>query len=225
MRSWRFPNAKLAFLVAGACLCGFLVAGCDERVQVTRDPDVRIAKLATWAWRPVAAASARDTRPVVSRDVVSRDVVSRKDTVVRDANANNDIVRDRVKNAIQQTLMSKGLTQISDPAAADFLVDYHFAVQRHDQTVQTVYPGGYPGVVCGPFGCWEGWGYGPPEVGYERIRFREGTIVFDFLQRSTKHLVYRAIGEKPVNRNAFSLTQDEINGLVHHLLKDLKTGK
>jgi hypothetical protein len=28
-----------------------------------------------------------------------------------------------------------------------------------------------------------------------------------------------------VNRNAFSLTQDEINGLVHHLLKDLKTGK
>jgi uncharacterized protein DUF4136 len=221
MASWRFPKAKPSFLVATACLCGFLIAGCDERVQVTRDQDVRIAKHATWAWRPVAApSSGRDTRPVVSRDAISRG-----DTVVRDTDANNDIVRDRVRNAIQQTLSSKGLTQVSDPAAADFLVDYHFAVQRHNMTVQTVYPGGYPGVVCGPFRCWESWGWGPSEVGYEHIRFREGTIVFDFVQQSTKHLVYRAIGEKPVNRNAFSLTQDEIDGLVRHLLKDLKTGK
>jgi Domain of unknown function (DUF4136) len=221
MRSWRFAKAKLAFLVAGACLCGFLAAGCDDHVQITRDRDVHIAKLATWAWRPVAeATSARGTRPVVSRDVLSR-----RETAVRDTNANNDMVRDRVRNAIQQTLTSKGLTQVSDPAAADFLVDYHFAVESHNDTVQTVYSGGYPGVVCGPFRCWEGWGYGPPEVGYERIHFREGTIVFDFVQQSTKHLVYRAIGEKPVNRNAFSLTQDEIDGLVHHLLKDLKAGK
>jgi hypothetical protein len=28
-----------------------------------------------------------------------------------------------------------------------------------------------------------------------------------------------------VKRNTFSLTQEEINGLVNHLLKDLKTGK
>jgi len=37
--------------------------------------------------------------------------------------------------------------------------------------------------------------------------------------------VYRAIGQKPVKRDAFSLTQDEINGLVNHLLKDLKPKK
>jgi hypothetical protein len=216
-------KAKPPLLAAAALFCVFLAAGCDDRVQITRDPDVRIAKNATWAWRPVAAqnnARARDSRPVASRDVASRG-----ETVARDPNANNDIVRDRVRMAIQQTLTAKGLTQVSDPATADFLVDYHFAIERHNMTVQTVYPGGYPGVVCGPFRCWESWGWGPPEVGYEHIRFREGTIVFDFVQQSTKHLAYRAIGEKPVNRNAFSLTQDEINGLVHHLLKDLKTGK
>jgi hypothetical protein len=218
-----FVKAKPALLAAAALSCVFLAAGCDDHVQITRDPDVRIAKNATWAWRPAAAPSsarARDSRPVVSRDVVSRG-----ETVARDPNANNDIVRDRVRMAIQQTLTAKGLAQVSDPATADFLVDYHFAIERHNMTVQTVYPGGYPGVVCGPYRCWESWGWGPPEVGYEHIRFREGTIVFDFVQQSTKHLAYRAIGEKPVNRNAFSLTQDEINGLVHHLLKDLKTGK
>jgi len=91
--------------------------------------------------------------------------------------------------------------------------------------VQTVYPGAYPGLVCGPYRCWEGWGYGPAVVGYENIRFREGTIVFDMLQQSTQHRVYRAIGQKPVRRDTFSLTQDEINGLVGRLLKDLKTRK
>jgi hypothetical protein len=210
-----------ALLVAAACLAGFALAGCDDNVQVTRDPDIRIVRGTTWAWRPAEEANySRDSRPVLSRDVPSR-----RDTVVRDTNANNDMVRDRVKNAIQQTLTAKGLVQVSDPATADFLIDYHFAIENHSATMETVYPGGYPGLVCGPYGCYRGWGWGPATVGYERIHFRAGTIVFDVMQTSSKHLVYRAVGQKPVRRDAFSLTQDEINGLVRHLLKDLKTGK
>ena len=37
-----------------------------------------------------------------------------------DHNPNNQIVQDKVRQAIQQTLMSKGLMQSSDPATADF---------------------------------------------------------------------------------------------------------
>ena len=197
-----------------------LAAGCDDYVQITRDPDVRIPKLATWAWSPAPEpnkARERDSRPVVSRDVISRN-----ETVERDTNADNEMVRQRVKTAIEQTLASKGLNQISDPKAADFLVDYHFAVERRNATVPVAY-GGYPGVVCGPYGCWNSWGWGPSLVGYERIRFRAGTIVFDFVQQSTKHLVYRAVGEKRVHYDTFTLTQGDINGLVHHLLRDLRT--
>jgi hypothetical protein len=149
-------------------------------------------------------------------------VINRRETLARDTNSNNEIVRQRVKTAIEQTLTSKGLNQISDQQAADFLVDYHFAVQRHDATVPA-HAGGYPGVVCGPYGCWESWGWGPAVVGYEHIRFREGTIVLDIVQQPTNHQIYRAIGERHVDYNTFSLTQDQINGLVHHLLKDLKT--
>jgi hypothetical protein len=213
MRFARLFRPKSLVLVAAACVLGLAVAGCDDHVQITRDPDLRIGRNQTWAWRPAdMPANTGDTRPVTSRDVISRG-----ETVERDPNGNNAVVRDRVKNAIQQDLTSKGLVQVSDPAAADYLVDYHFAVERRDVTVQT----GYPGVVCGPYGCWQNWGWGPG--GYERIRFREGTIVFDLVQRGSNHLAYRAIGQKPVNRSAFSLTQDEINGLVRHLLKDLKT--
>jgi hypothetical protein len=91
--------------------------------------------------------------------------------------------------------------------------------------VERVYPGAYPGLVCGPFGCYSGWGYGPAAVGYENIRFREGTIVLDAVQNPSNHLIYRAVGEKPVRRDTFSFSQDEVNGLVHHLLKDLRPSK
>jgi hypothetical protein len=59
-------------------------------------------------------------------------------------------------------------------------------------------------------------------VGYERVHWRAGTIAFNFMQNPSKRLVYQAIGEKPVRRDTFSLTQGEINDLVNHLLKDLK---
>ena len=219
----RSAPTKTALLAVAACLSGLALSGCDEYVRVTRDPDVHIARGETWAWRP-------DTPPPPERDnrrVVSRDTIRRPDaTRARDNEANSQIVQDRVRNSITQALSEKGLKQISDPVAADFLIDYHFAVERRNQTVQTVYPGGgYPGLVCGPFRCYEAWGWGPPELGYEHIRFREGTVVFDMLQRTDKHVVYRAIGQKPVQRDMFTLTQNEINGLVHKLLKDLKPRK
>jgi hypothetical protein len=230
MRNLHSVRRPKRLLTAGAFLSLIFLAGCDEYVKVTRDRDVRIARNATWAWRPAVeeAAAARDTRPGDSRPVISRDDIRRDQRAQparRDPDANDEVVRGRVKTAIEQALTSKGFKQVGDPAAADFLVDYKFAVNRHNETVPVGYGGAYPGLVCGPFRCWESWGYGPAFVGYENIHFREGTIVFDWVQQSTKHLAYRAVGEKPVRRDAFSLTQSDINDLVHHLLKDLKPGK
>jgi len=220
MTHGKTASRKSTLLAVSALFCGFLLAGCDDYVRITRDPDLRIRNLATWAWRPApepSKARDRDSRPVVSRDVISRG-----ETVRRDSDANTEAARQRVKTAIEQTLASKGLNQISDPAAADFLVDYHFVVEHRNARVPVAY-GGYPGLVCGPYGCSSGWGWGPTLVGYEHIHFREGTIVFDFVQRESKHLVYQAVGEKHVRYDTFTLTQSDINGLVHHLLRDLRT--
>jgi len=235
MRNLRPFSTTKRLLTATAFLSLIFVAGCDEYVQVTRDRDVRIARNATWAWRPAVeeAAPARgnraaDNRSTNNRPVISRDDIRREERTPpakRDPDANDEVVRGRVKNAIEQTLTSKGLKQVSDPGAADFLVDYKFAVNRRNETVPVGYGGAYPGLVCGPFRCWDSWGYGPAYVGYENIHFREGTIVFDLMNPTSKHLAYRAVGEKRVRRDAFSLTQDDINDLTRHLLKDLKPGK
>jgi hypothetical protein len=207
---------KSPLLAAAVLICGLLLAGCDDQITVIRDPNIPVLKGSTWAWRPVAPPKTADQRPVLSRDVISRG-----ETIARESGANNEIVHQRFRTAIEQTLSSKGLRQVSDPQAAEFLVDYHVAVRRHEVTVQRAYPGGYPGVVCGPYGCWDSWGWGPPEVSYENIRYREGTVVFDLVKQSSKQLAYRAIGQKPVHPDTFN--QAEISEFVHHMLGKLKT--
>ena len=207
---------KSPLMAASILLGGLLLAGCDEHVQIIRDRDIPVLKHQTWAWRPAPARKeAKNERPVVSRDVIGG-----RETVAREADPANEVVRQELRTAIERQLSAKGLTQVSDPDAADFLVDYHFAMRRRNVTVEHVYPGAYPGLVCGPFGCWQGWGYGPPEVSYENVRFGEGTFVFDFIKRNPNRLAYRANGQEPVHHATFS--NDQVNDMVHALLKGLK---
>src|SRR5260221_7273007 len=109
---------------------------------------------------------------------------------------------------------------LTDPAAADFLVDYHVAVRTQNATVERVYPG-YPGVACGPYGCWSGWGWGPPEVAFQNVRYHEGTFVIDVALREPRKLAYRAISRKELN-NKHTITPYQADEAVEHLLKGLK---
>ena len=216
MKSWMNRFGRSPLLAAAIVLCGLGLAGCDEHVEIIRDRDIPVLKHQTWAWRPAPARKeVKNERPVISRDVTGN-----RTTPTMERDPANETVRQDLRTAIERHLTDKGLTQVSDPAAADFLVDYHFAMRRRNVTVQRVYPGGYPGLVCGPFGCWQGWGYGPPEVSYENVRFREGTFVFDLFKRDSKRLAYRAIGLEPPYRTA--LTHDQVDSMVHALLKGLK---
>jgi len=214
---YRMSRLGRPLLVAAAILFGALwLAGCDERVETMHNRDIAVLKHQTWAWQPAPAKKeAKNERPVISRDVLGG-----RETAAPQPDPASESVRNELRTAIERQLTEKGLTQISDPAAADFLVDYHYAMRRHNARVERVYPGAYPGLVCGPYGCWQGWGYGPAEVGYENIRFREGTFVLALFKREPKGLAYRAWGVEPPYRTV--LSHDQVDSMVHALLKGLK---
>src|ERR1700719_1245706 len=163
-------KAQTSPLLLGVLVAsGLVFAGCDEHVDVVRDHSVRIPKHATWAWRPDTAEK-KDKDDRSSRDVISRDVISddgRSETISRDPRSDNETLRLAIRTDIEQEMRSKGFKQVADPAAAQFLADYHFAIRRHTAAEGGGYPegggyrGGYPGFVCGPFGCWASytWGY------------------------------------------------------------------
>jgi hypothetical protein len=203
-------------LAASILICGLFAAGCDEHVETIRNWDVPVLKHQTWAWRPAPPRKeARNERPVVSRDVMGG-----RERVAAGPDPANEMARQELRTSIERQLREKGLVQVSDPEAADFLVDYRFAMRGHNVTVERVYPGGYPGLVCGPYGCWEGWGYGPAEVSFENVRFREGTFALELVKRSSKELAYRARGEEPAHHATFS--HDQVEDMVHAMLKRLK---
>src|SRR5947209_17507450 len=129
------PTALMATAVT--LLMGLGLAGCDDRLERYRNPDVQISRGATWAWKPVLTEAARERtdRKVLSRDDIRGDRDRddrRRDRVDRDREdrrespamlAENEKVRGKIRLAIERELSRKGLKQVDDPQTADFLVD------------------------------------------------------------------------------------------------------
>lgn len=218
-----YPGTRIssALTMAAILLGGLALTGCEDNVEIIRDPEVQVSRGMTWAWRPMGnpetVERGRGGRPIKSRDVIAPPAPAQQ-RLESNRDWNTEANRDKLKAAIEHALADKGLKQVSDPDAADFLVDYHVAVHTEHATVGRVYPG-YPGLVCGPYGCWSGWGGGPPEVEYQNVRWHEGTFVFDMALASPKKLAYRAIGQRELNHRNISSSLAE--NAVNHLLKGL----
>jgi hypothetical protein len=214
-----------AVLLSTVLLGGFFLTGCDDNVEVTRDPEIHIAKGMTWAWRPPAAPDAvkraPDGRVITSRDVIQPEPPPPTQRLESNRDWNTEANRTQLQTAIERALNGKGLKQVTDPAVADILVDYHVAVKSQSAVVRNVYPG------CGPYGCWGGygyyggWGWGPPEIDFQTVQWHEGTFVLDLSLRSPRKLAYRAISRKELN-NKRTISPYQAEQAVNHLLKDLK---
>jgi hypothetical protein len=212
MRARRSIEPRLLILALLAMTAGLGLSGCDDHVTFDRNPSVPVHRGMTWAWRPAGP------QPVSDRRVVSRDRPAPNREYRRNTDWENDIVRNRIARAIEQNLSDKGLAQVSNPANADFLVDFQFGVQRRRERVATpVYPSG---LVCGYYGCWNGF-YGPPGVIVRTVQYHEGTIVLDVVEQNRNRLAYRAVRENVVTRSSFK--EDQVYEGAKHLLKGLKT--
>ena len=182
-----------------------LASGCTGRVETHSDARIRVARDASYAWiAPDAPAVAGEESRL----------------------ANNPALHERIGRALDAALAAKGLRRVEDPATADFLVHYHLGIVRHREWVGDTVGGPYgpvPYVWCGHRGCrgalaW-GW-YGPPEVHYREVRYREGTLMFDLVERASRRIAFRAVGTKPVERD--DLTDEGIRDAIDELLEDFE---
>src|ERR1700676_3518170 len=116
-------------MMAGLLAGGVFLSGCDDNnVEIIRDPDIRVAKGMTWAWRPVNEPEGgkivpEGGRPTVSRDVISPEPRPPQQRLESNRDWNTEANRDTLKAAIAKNLQLKGLTQVPNPAIADFWVD------------------------------------------------------------------------------------------------------
>jgi hypothetical protein len=220
-------SISTALVLSTVLLGGFLMAGCDDNVEVIRDPEIHLRKGMTWAWRPPAAPDAvkraPDGRPITSTDVIKPQAPPPTQKLESNREWNTEANRTQLQTAIERALKGKGLTQVTDPAVADTWVDYHVAVKRQSAVVQNVYPG-YMG--CGPYGCWGGygyygWGWGAPEGEFQNVQWHEGTFVLDLSLRNPHKLAYRAISHKQLN-NKHTISPYQAEQAVNNLLKALK---
>jgi hypothetical protein len=200
----QFLQSRLATSGLGLAAAILLLgAGCSTlRVDVDRDSTIPIPAGATWAWGP-------EPMPKQPEEL--------------DPRVNNSIIHGRVQRAVEAVLAEKGFRH-SDPARADFLVEYRVGVRdRRERVTQAVGPP--PGFIgYGPYGGWgPGWAWGyygpPPMVTTREFQYTEGALVIDLVQRATGKLAFRATGTDSITREDGS--DEAVREVVTRLLRDL----
>ena len=151
---------------------------------------------ATYAWAPAQAGSG-------------------------DPRVDNDIMRERIRTAIDTNLAAKGYSQV-DPAKAKLLVSYHVGL-RSGTDYSATSMGGPRGVACGVRGCIGGYGWGmygaPMDVDIRSVNYTEGAVMLDLVDAASGKLAWRATSQKRVDEK--DATQDGLNAIVADMVKTL----
>ncbi len=108
----------------------------------------------------------------------------------QESNSQNQLMDERIKNAIVKELTEGGLRQVdADP---DLFVTYHVTTaERTSYTTTNMGYGGYGGY----YGGWGGWG--APMMGTSTTTARnytEGTLLIDAFEPGDKKMVWRGTG-------------------------------
>ena len=127
----------------------------------------------------------------------------------------NPLVPVRVSDAIKADLLSKGYVQASNPASADFTVDFTIGVQ--ERTDVNTYPEPYagPGWGWGAPGWWGGpyWG-----TSVDVHQYREGTLSVDIFDARSHRPVWHGWAKKELTRDDIRNSTPTIQNAVASVL-------
>jgi hypothetical protein len=127
----------------------------------------------------------------------------------------NPLVPVRVSDAIKADLLSKGYVQATDPATADFTVDFTIGVR--ERTDVNAYPDPYVGPAWG-WGA-AGWWGGPYWGTSVDVReYHEGTLSVDIFDAHSHRPVWHGWAKKELNRSDMESSTQRIQNAVASVL-------
>ncbi len=134
-------------------------------------------------------------------------------------NVQNPLVVSRAQDDIVQELTRKGYRQATDPAAADFAVD--FTVGSRDRTDINSYPEPYATMGWGGWGWGPGWWGGPYWGNNIDVRqVREGTLSIDVFDAHTHRPVWHGWAKKDLTRKDIEQSEEPIRRAVDAVLSN-----
>ncbi len=128
--------------------------------------------------------------------------------------SSNPLVVQRAHDAIQAALTAKGYRLVSDPADADFVVDFTIGARERTDLYSYPAPYGGPWVWAGPY--WWGAPYWGSEVNVHR--YREGTISVDIFDGRTHRPVWHGWARKELTRADMEHSASSIREAVDSVL-------
>lgn len=127
----------------------------------------------------------------------------------------NPLVPVRVSDAIKADLLSKGYVQATDPATADFTVDFTIGVR--ERTDVNAYPDPYAGPAWG-WGA-RGWWGGPYwGTSVDVSQYHEGTLSVDIFDAHSHRPVWHGWAKKELTRSDMENSTQSIQNAVASVL-------
>lgn len=138
-----------------------------------------------------------------------------------DARINNDLVIDRVRKAVEQTLAARGYVK-TEEGSADFMVSWLGAIDKkiQVQTIDHFYsPYGYGALHRDPY--WGGMMRSTTAYEYE-----VGTLIIDILDPNQHKLIWRGTGQERISdKKNPEEVEKGINEAVAAIMKDFPPAK
>lgn len=176
----------------------FLLTGCTTlTVQTDYDTAYNFSTLKTYAWLDGKAPS-------------------------DDIRINNSLIINRVVNAVNHTLQSKGYTLVASKDRADFYVNWFGSIENK---IQQESINAYYGQLDynSAFGGYNG--YWPGYFRTYTYEYQQGTLILDIADSKSKQLIWRGTGENYIDKTKTpgQITK-RINQTVAAILKNFPPG-
>jgi len=168
-----------------------VLPSCSQvRVHTLADPDANFETYNTYAFLPKGGAKQK-LKP------------GPRTKVVRDP-----LFHAHVQDAVEDALLEKGYTRVTEPRRADLLIGYSTAVSDQADVMPAVYGVGWRGRVV--------------KVRPAHVKWnKEGTLVIDLVDRRGEHLVWRGVG---VGAMRDLRPGNDLKSAVREILEELPSG-